>query len=106
MTGLRMQFDIIETNDLGLCGRIRGRFDAYATPEIGRKVTSAFLDRGECSITLDLSEVSFLDGAALGTLVRLSKAARGRGGRLRLAAASRVVKRLLRLTTLDTAFAA
>ncbi len=101
-----MQFDIIETNGLGRCGRIRGRFDAYATPEIGAKVTTAFLDQGECSITLDLSEVSFLDGAALGTLVRLSKAARGRGGRLRLAAVSQVVRRLLLLTTLDTAFVA
>jgi anti-anti-sigma factor len=101
-----MQFDIIEAGHLGRCGRISGRFDAYATPEVHRHVTSAFLEQGEYSINLDLSEVSFLDGAALGTLVRLSKAARGQGGRLRLAAVSKVAHRLLTLTTLSSAFAA
>ncbi|MBI4581247.1 MAG: STAS domain-containing protein [Planctomycetes bacterium] len=53
---------------------------------------------------IDLSEVPFLDSAALETLLQLAKDCAARGGRLKLAALSPNCQEILRLTDLRSRF--
>jgi anti-sigma B factor antagonist len=99
-----MVFRLIEDKIRGRYGRISGRLDASAAPDIRADVAAAFLGEGRNLIVLDLSEVSFLDSIGLGALIGLSKAARGLGGGLRVTAASPPVRRMLQLTDLETVF--
>lgn len=55
-------------------------------------------------VELDLREVTFIDAAGLGALVRCRQAATGNGGRLQVAAASPIVARTMRLAGLAEAF--
>lgn len=52
-------------------------------------------------VIVDLSRVSFIDAAGVGVLAGAAALATARGGSLRLAAASRQVRRVLTLTGLD-----
>jgi len=83
--------------------RLSGRLDAAAAPQVLARLKDAVAE-GRSRITVDLSEVSFVDSTGLGTLVSGLKAARKAEGDLRLVAPSLQAQRLLRLTTLDRVF--
>jgi anti-anti-sigma factor len=59
---------------------------------------------GAPKLAVDLSEVPFIDSAALELLVQLSKDFAGRGGRLKLVALSNNCEEILRLTDLRSRF--
>jgi len=59
---------------------------------------------GAGRVTLDLSEVPFLDSAALELLLQWSKECAARGGRLKLASPSPNCEEILRLTDLRSRF--
>lgn len=55
-------------------------------------------------VVVDLSEVRFVDSTGLAMLVGADHAARGSGGRLRLAGATPQMRRMLATTNLDRLF--
>lgn len=57
---------------------------------------------GHAFVTLDLGPVAALDSAALGKLLALHRVLRGVGGQLTLANLNPDLRRVLRLTRLDT----
>jgi anti-anti-sigma factor len=75
--------------------RVAGDLDLATLEEFER-----YLEAEECPINLDLSDVSFMDIAALSVLLRHRTRCAERGEELRLVAVSDAVTRLLRLTEL------
>ncbi|MFF2546483.1 STAS domain-containing protein [Kitasatospora sp. NPDC058063] len=76
--------------------RASGEIDLDTAPALRGALTAAFESHRE--VALDLSEVTFIDCAGLGALVRARNQADRCGGRLVLRGAGRRVVRLLELT--------
>jgi anti-anti-sigma factor len=72
------------------------------TAESLREVLATQLDTGARLVTVDASELLFLDSATLRVLVLAAKALRGRHGTLVLAHPQPIVARLLEITGADT----
>src|SRR4051794_33989063 len=69
-----------------------------------REWVLAELQQGFKSITVDLSQTTFIDSSGLGALVSLHKAAAGRHGTLCLLNPQPPVQQILALTRLDRLF--
>ncbi|MFE4361117.1 MULTISPECIES: STAS domain-containing protein [Streptomycetaceae] len=78
--------------------RAHGEIDLDAAPSLRRALATALESHRE--VVLDLSEVTFMDCAGLGALVRARAQADRCGARLVLRGAGRRVVRLLKLTGL------
>ncbi|GAB7188640.1 hypothetical protein ATKI12_8471 [Kitasatospora sp. Ki12] len=78
--------------------RANGEIDLDTAPVLRRALAAALESHRE--VVLDLSEVTFMDCAGLGTLVQARNQADRSGGRLVLRGAGRRVVRLLKLTGL------
>ncbi|MFJ9845317.1 STAS domain-containing protein [Kitasatospora sp. NPDC101155] len=78
--------------------RARGEIDLATAPHLRRKLARALVEHRE--VVLDLSEVTFMDCAGLGTLVQARNLADRTGARLVLHGIAHPVARLLRLTGL------
>ncbi len=72
--------------------------------DIFNKQIKDLLDANKNKIILNLEEVSFCDSSGLGCLITVLKAARDRGGDLKLLRPSQEVQDLLDLTKLSAAF--
>lgn len=83
---------------------ISGRFDAFET-EAFRATVDELLAGPHSSLTIDLSEVIFVDSSGLAELVRTMKHCREADGELYLRDPSDPVRVILELTRLDAAFA-
>lgn len=59
------------------------------------------LETTPTGIVIDLSAVSFIDSSVLGALVRIQRAAKGKGKHFSLRQPAPLVQRVLRLTGLD-----
>ena len=79
---------------------VTGELDMLTATDLLNGLRS-FLLAGSGDLTLDLSELSFMDGAGLLTLLDLSRQLQGRG-RLVLLSPARPVARLLQLARADT----
>lgn len=55
-------------------------------------------------VVVDLSAATFVDSTGLGALIRLQREARRRGARFRVVGADDRVRKILRITGLDSAF--
>jgi anti-sigma B factor antagonist len=73
-----------------------------AVEALAGRLSDLLAEGGHARLTLDLSGVVVLDSAALGKLLGLDRAVRAVGGRLVLADPTPNVRRLFRLTRLDT----
>lgn len=82
---------------------LTGRFDAFET-EAFRSTVDPLLAGDTTSISLDLSEVHFIDSSGLAELVRAMKHCREAGGELTLVRPSDPIVVILELTRLDAAF--
>lgn len=82
---------------------LHGRFDAHECPALSTWVDDR-LAEGSTRLSVDLSDVSFIDSTALAVLVRGMKHARAAGGDLVLVRPSQTVRVILELTRLDRAF--
>ena len=65
---------------------------------------NSLLAEGLCDFTLDLADVSYIDSAGLGQLVTVWTSIHSRSGRVRLLRPNERVRKLLRITKLDTIF--
>ncbi|MFF0388295.1 STAS domain-containing protein [Kitasatospora sp. NPDC004615] len=84
--------------------RVDGEIDLDTAPALRRALAAALEAHRE--VVLDLSEVTFMDCAGLGALVRARNQADRSGRRLILRGAGRCVVRLLELTGLHRRLAA
>lgn len=82
---------------------LHGRFDAHECPALSTWIDDR-LAEGSTRLSVDLSDVTFIDSTALAVLVRGMKHARSAGGDLVLVRPSQTVHVILELTRLDRAF--
>jgi anti-sigma B factor antagonist len=85
---------------------VRGELDMNTAPELERKLGEALADSG-ASIMLDLSQCEFIDSTGIALIVRtwqrLDREAGGEGeGRLVLCSHNHQVRRLLKITGVDS----
>ena len=81
---------------------LTGEFDLDVADTLSDALSVAVQMRRR--VVVDLAATEFIDSVSLGCLVLAAKTARGAGGWVRLAAPSRGVRRLLKLTGLETLF--
>lgn len=79
---------------------VTGDLDGLGAARLRMALAEALL-AGERHLLIDLAGVAFIDSIGIGVLVGAAKRATDQGGRLRLAAASPAVERLLGITGLD-----
>jgi anti-sigma B factor antagonist len=84
---------------------VQGELDLAAKPDL-LTCFEGVLATGPSTLNVDLSEVSFIDSAALGVLVDAYHQLRDRDGRLVVTAASPFVRRSLEITGLAPYFLA
>ena len=78
---------------------VAGEVDFYSVDALRRAV-----DLGTEQLTdlvLDLSEMTFMDSAGLGEIVRAYKLVSGRGGRLAVVCSDRIILRVFRVSGVD-----
>src|SRR5690349_4234452 len=80
-----------------------GDFDIDGTETLRRGLAAA-ISAERSKVVVDLSATTFLDSMALGVIIGGSKRAQQRGGWLRLVAPSAYVRKVLRVTSLDTVY--
>ncbi|MGH8823502.1 MAG: STAS domain-containing protein [Jiangellaceae bacterium] len=90
----------LRVRQLGGCmiARLAGEIDASNAVALGGHL-SVLVEHGH--IVIDLSDVDFLDSMALGALITVHKRAVERGTSIRLAGASGITLRVLKITRLD-----
>jgi anti-anti-sigma factor len=84
----RMPFSIVP---------VEGTLRAPATAKLRRRV-EALVGRGERQVVLDLADLSDIDAAGIGELVRAFNAMKAAGGVLQISHPSRHVRKLLQVT--------
>jgi anti-sigma B factor antagonist len=80
--------------------RLRGELDV-SNRHLVRDAIASALERHPSALTIDLSELSFIDCAGLSVLVWAHNRLAGHGPGLVLAGGTPIVRQLLRLTGLD-----
>jgi anti-anti-sigma factor len=82
---------------------LRGRFDFQAHQDF-RRTVDGLLRSGRASLTLDLSEVSFIDSSALGMLLLARESCEKAGGAVVLDKPQEYVDKVLKLCHFDQLF--
>lgn len=80
--------------------RLDGKLNMVHAPHLRDLINSHVL-AGENRISIDLTNVDFIDSSGLGALINALKVTRQAGGDLRIAAPTEQVKLVLGLTNLD-----
>jgi anti-sigma B factor antagonist len=87
----------------GAVMRVSGEVDIETSPVLDVHL-QALVDEGQTSVTVDLTEVSFLDSTGLSVLIGALKRCQKAGGELWLVAPQPNVMRVLEITGLTDAF--
>jgi len=97
-----MDFQISESklDDRTSVLTLAGRLTASSSPQLRNKLKK-LTEENRINILVDMSAVSFIDSSGLAALVSGLKAARERGGWLKLAGLTPTVLQILKLTQLD-----
>jgi anti-anti-sigma factor len=93
-----------ESTELVAVIRLSGRFDAYEVPSV-REWLAVQHRANITRILINLQDVSFLDSAALATLVSGMKNCRAAGGDLRVCGLQHPVRIIFELTKMDQVLA-
>jgi anti-anti-sigma factor len=97
-----MEITIVEVES-GATIALKGRFDFQAQQEFRRSVEQA-LKRGKNRLTVDLSEVNFIDSSALGMLLMAREKCECMGGSVVLHHPQDYVNKILKLCQFDQLF--
>ena len=98
-----MQIDLRQAHERVTVLTPRGRLDAESAIVLRDRLRE-LVDAGVNDLILDLGEVPFVDSTGLSAVIGGLKAARQRGGQLRIARANPQALTLLDLTSLDKVF--
>jgi anti-anti-sigma factor len=99
MTDLRPRVDVADPLDPSVVV-LRGDLDMATAPAVAVTVASR-LRAGCRHLTIDLSDVTFMDSQGLNALLKAHAALAAEGGELRLRAPSKAASSTLRLAALD-----
>ncbi|MCW2855173.1 MAG: anti-sigma factor antagonist [Marmoricola sp.] len=88
--------------DVTIVGPV-GEFD-IGTIDLLRATLAAAISPHRTKLVIDLAGTRFLDSMALGTIIGAGRRASGWGGWLRLVAPPSNIRKVLRLTEIDTVF--
>jgi anti-sigma B factor antagonist len=83
---------------------VAGDVDLHSAPEL-RDTLSTLVDSDTRRVTLDLSNVTFLDSMALGVILGTKKRLAATGRDLELVVATPEIRRIFEITMLDRIFA-
>ena len=92
---------VIYTDTAGSHVALRGELDLATAPQL-QQLLDQLRRKGHHQITLDLSGLEFFCAAALTLLLRADQALRAVGGQLVLTRPTRLTRRVLAITGLDT----
>ncbi|PLV60172.1 STAS domain-containing protein [Thermotoga sp. KOL6] len=101
MDGLKLER--IEEDDK-IVVRVYGEIDAYNSSELKEQLRNLVSSTEKKKIVLDLSSVSYMDSAGLGTLVVILKDAKINGKEFILSSLKESIMRIFKLTHLDKIF--
>lgn len=82
---------------------LAGEIDVYTAPRLAAELDGA-LAGGPVTLVVDMSGVDFCDSTGINVLLSAHRQAAGRGGGIQLSGTRRTVRRVLRVTGLDTVF--
>lgn len=80
--------------------KLAGKLNMVSAPHLRQAVQSAVI-AGNNRVSIDLTQVDFIDSSGLGALINGLKSARQSGGDLRIASPSEQVRLVLELTNID-----
>jgi len=83
--------------------KFTGEFDSFNLPAFSERI-DRMVEQGDVLLVLDLYLLKFINSAALGYLIKMSKAVRARGGEVVLARPSKFIKKTLVTLGLDDVF--
>ena len=83
---------------------VAGDVDVHSAPEL-RNTLSTLVDSDTRQVTLDLSNVTFLDSMALGVILGTKKRLAATGRELELVVGNPEIRRIFEITMLDRIFA-
>ena len=89
-----------EAVDDGVLVRVEGELDMASAPRLGRVLNTA-LDQGASTVSLDLTELTFLDSTGVRVLISAHRRAADQGCVFTLSRPTRSVRRALHLTGVD-----
>ena len=81
---------------------VEGELDVYTVAPLRRELAAAV--DAAADVTVDLSQVTFLDSTALGALISARKKVLAQGGRMELVIARESVLKVFRITALTQVF--
>ena len=97
-----MEINIVEANR-GATIALKGRFDFQANQQF-RNAVDGLLTSGKALLTVDLSEVNFIDSSALGMLLLARENCEKAGGSVVLNRPQEYVSKILKLCQFDQLF--
>ncbi len=80
-----------------------GEVDLHSAPHVGSAVDKA-VGSGPRDLIIDLTNVSYMDSSGFGVLLGVAKRLRPNGRRVNLVGCNEAIRRMLRITRLDTVF--
>ncbi|MHC1568136.1 MAG: STAS domain-containing protein [Candidatus Syntropharchaeia archaeon] len=80
----------------------KGELDLSNAFNFKKQLLDDFLNKGKNKLIIDLSDVHYMDSSALGAMISLHKSCRLNGGMLILIKMDKSLKRLFKLTQLDS----
>ena len=89
----------VQENEHFVKSTIGGEIDAYTAPQI-RETLSPFAVKQNIHLTIDLTDVSYMDSTGLGVFVGLFKSIRANDGQMVLTGLSERLQRLFDITGL------
>jgi anti-sigma B factor antagonist len=93
----------IETDGPQVTAKVAGEVDAHNCSELGEAILQAATAESP-SVTIDASDLGFIDSSAISELLRVRTELEGRGGTLTIANTSSTVRRVLEITGLLETF--
>ena len=99
----QFRFDLVESSAAVATVRLVGELDLYTAPVLHSALVDLF-DSGVRSVTIDLSDLDFIDSTGLSELVVALKRHRQAGGDLVLRSPNPTTAKVLEISGLDRIF--
>jgi anti-sigma B factor antagonist len=94
-----VNLEIVERSDDQVVARLGGDLDIVSSDDVKRELAGV-LDSGVSTLSLDLSDVRFVDSSGLGALVAVHRHAEASGARFAVRKVPSQVQRLFEITRL------
>ncbi|HEY8523789.1 MAG TPA: STAS domain-containing protein [Acidimicrobiales bacterium] len=95
-----VNLEIVERSGEQVVARLGGDLDIVTSEDVKRELAEV-LDSGAASLSLDLSDVRFVDSSGLGALVAVHRHAEAAGAQFTVRKVPSQVQRLFEITRLD-----